>query len=198
MESQASPLLKTAHLCLAGDSSEEVVISATRVMEYVKGDDWETALLLLEDLGDTHPQSPEFWDLLADAARLLWLKEDAHWYAWRGSEARFGAFRAELRLLPAEDGGRSMPLLPRERLEFLWDIGHRTSQGELSVSFAFLRIEGRDPLPRGGSAPVRLLALTPEHWRHLKPGDSITMHEARPPVGTALITEVIPPVAPST
>ncbi|MFG3437794.1 hypothetical protein ACGF0J_11190 [Nonomuraea sp. NPDC047897] len=198
MELQDSPLLKAAHLCLAGASGEEAAISATRVMEYVKGGDWETALLLLEDLGDAHPQSPEFWELLADAARLLWLKEDAHWYAWRGSEARVGAFRAGLHLLPAEDGGRSMPLLPRGRLEFLWDIGHRTSEGALSVSFAFLWIERRDPLQTGGSAPVRLLPLTPEHWRHLQPGDSITMHEARPPVGTALITEVIPPVAPST
>lgn len=195
MDFQGSPLLKAARICLAGASGGEVAISAARVMEYVKGDDWETALLLLEDLGDAYPQSPEFWGLLADAARLLWLKEDAHWYAWRGSESRVGAFRAELRLLPTGEGGRAIPLLPRERLEFLWDIGHRTPEGKLSVSFAFVRVEGRDPLQPGGSAPVRLLALTPEHWRHLKPGDSITMHEARPPVGTARITEVMPPVA---
>ncbi|MBB2742100.1 UNVERIFIED_ORG: hypothetical protein FHR35_001922 [Microbispora rosea subsp. rosea] len=36
--------------------------------------------------------------------------------------------------------------------------------------------------------------MTFEHWRQLKPGDLITMHERRPPAGTARVVEITPPV----
>ncbi|ANZ13906.1 hypothetical protein ACH4YO_32160 [Streptomyces noursei] len=42
---------------------------------------------------------------------------------------------------------------------------------------------------------LRLAPLSPEQWRHLKPGDVITMHEGRPAVGTATVIEVRPPRA---
>ncbi|MEU4231944.1 hypothetical protein AB0F17_47260 [Nonomuraea sp. NPDC026600] len=191
MDFQGSALLKAARLCLADTRSEK---AAVRVLEYLEGDDWEAALLLLEDLGDVYPQPPEFWSLLADAARLMWLKRDADWYAWRSSEARSGALRAELCLMRTEDGGRKGPVLPRGVLRPLWDIGRLTSEGEPLLSIALLWAEGYGRLEPGACAPVRLLPLRPEHWQHLKPGDVITMHEVRPPAGTARIIEVMPPV----
>ncbi|MEV7012141.1 hypothetical protein [Streptosporangium sp. NPDC051022] len=193
MTSQGSSLLKAARLCPA-DVRTGSGVGVADVLEYLKHDEWEMALLLLEELGDAHPQSPEFWGLLADAARLVWLKSDAAWYEWRRSEARTGAFLVELHLLPAGEGSRTTPIPPGGLLRPMWDLGHRTSGGEPLLSIAGLWIEGHDSLKPGGCAPVRLLPLTPEHWRNLKAGDVITMHEMRPPTGTARIVGVIPPV----
>ncbi|MET8054767.1 hypothetical protein ABZU75_45070 [Streptosporangium sp. NPDC005286] len=193
MISRDSPLLNAAHLC-SDDARTESGVGAADALEYLKQDEWEMALILLEELGDAHPPPPEFWGLLADAARLMWLKSDVAWYDWRRSEARTGAFLAELHLLPAGDGSRTTPIPPGGLLRPMWDLGHCTSEGEPLLSIAGLWIEGRDPLKPGGGASVRLLPLTPEHWRHLKPSDVITMHEMRPPTGTARIVEAMPPV----
>ncbi|MFF4988599.1 hypothetical protein ACFY19_15475 [Streptosporangium saharense] len=194
MDSQGSPLCKAVQLYIAGACTEEAGSRIASVMECLEGDDWEAALILLEDLGDAHPQPSEFWGLLVEAARLLWLEKDAEWYGWRGYEAQNGAIWAELRLLSTEGGGRLAPLPPRGRYESFWDIGRRTPEGKLAVNFAFLWVEGNHPIQPGGCVPVRLLPLTPEHWRYLNPGDVIMMHEGWPPVGVARVTEVMPPV----
>ncbi|MEV4320838.1 hypothetical protein AB0J37_01255 [Microbispora rosea] len=194
MDSQDPLLLKAARLCPADVRTEENGIGVADVLEYLKHDEWETALLLLEELGDAHPQPPEFWNLLADAARLMWLSGDVAWCEWRRAEARNGAIRAELCLASAENGGRTTPVAPGEGLRPMWDIGRLTPDGEPQLSIAFLWVEGRDPLAPGGCSPVRLLPLTFEHWRHLKPGDLITMHEMRPPAGTARIVQIMQPV----
>ncbi|MFC6577838.1 hypothetical protein [Planomonospora parontospora] len=193
MDSQASPLLKAARLCPA-DIRTEFGIGVPDVLEYLGHDEWEMALLLLEELGDAHPQPPGFWSLLADAARLMWLRRDADWYEWRRCEARSGVLRAELCLKCTEDGGRTLPVPSGWSLRPMWDIGRRTPEGEPLLSIAALWVEGGDPLKPGECAPVRLLPLAPEHWRHLTPGDAITMHEIRPPAGTARVVEVMPPV----
>ncbi|GAA3079632.1 hypothetical protein [Streptosporangium carneum] len=195
MDSQDSPLRRAVRLCLAGTHADEVAAGALHVMECLEDDDWETALILLEDLGDARPQLPEFWSLLADAARLLWLRDDAAWYEWRRGQARNGALRAELCLMRAEEGGRAVPIPPGGSLRPMWDIGHRTPEGDPLLGVAFLWVEGRDPLEPGECAPVRLIPLTPGNWRHLRPDDVITMHELRPPVATARIIEVMPPAA---
>ncbi|MEU8355764.1 hypothetical protein AB0C27_07080 [Nonomuraea sp. NPDC048882] len=189
-----SSLLKAAQFC-SPHIRTEAGASLSDGLEYLEHGEWEMVLLVLEELGDAHPQPPEFWDLLADAARVMWLESHVAWYEWRGSEARNGALRAELCLVPTEEGGRKVPILPGKGLRPMWDVGQRTPEGELSVSIALLWVEGRTPLEPGECAPVRLLPLTPEHWRHLTPGDVITMHEMRPPSGTARIVEVVPPVA---
>jgi hypothetical protein len=162
-------------------------------MGYLAHDEWEMALLLLEDLGDAFPQSPEFWGFLAEAARQMWLDGDVAWCEWRRSEARSGTIRADLCLARTEDGGRAMPIPSRGVLRPMWDIGRRTDEGEPLVSVAVLWVEEPAPLAPGRCAPVRLLPLTPEHWRHLRPGDAITMHESRP-IGKATITEIRPSV----
>ncbi|MGV9773373.1 hypothetical protein [Streptosporangium sp. NPDC003464] len=194
MDLQDSFLLKAARLCPA-DIRTEAGVGVADVLEHLERDDWETALLLLEELGDAHLQSPEFWDLLADTARLLWLHKDAEWYGWRGCEVRSGAVLAELHLMSPEEGGRTRPVPPDVVLRPMWDIGRLTPGGDPLLSIAMLWVEGRDPLEPGECGRVRLLPLTFEHWRHVKPGDVITMHEIRPPAGTARITEIIPPGA---
>ncbi|WP_432869521.1 hypothetical protein [Microbispora rosea] len=192
---QNSPLLKAARLFPADVRIEETGIDVADVLEYLKHDEWELALLLLEDLGDAHPQPPEFWSLLTDAARLMWLMSDVAWYQWRHNEARNGGIRAELCLVLAESGGRATPIPPSSGiLRPMWDIGHLTSAGEPLLSIARLWVEGPDPLEPGGCSLVRLLPLTFEHWQHLKPGDLITMHEMRPLAGRARVIEIIQPV----
>ncbi|MGW4637069.1 hypothetical protein ACWEN6_01005 [Sphaerisporangium sp. NPDC004334] len=186
-------LLKAAQFCPT-DIRTEAGVSVADVLESLEYGEWEMALLLLGDLGDAHPQAPEFWDLLADAARLMWLESDVAWYQWRGSEARAGALRAELCLARSEDGGRRTSIPPGGLLRPMWDIGRRTPEGDPLLSIASLWIEGRDPLEPGGCRAVRLLPLTPDHWHDLKSGDVITMHEMRPPAGTARIIEIMPPV----
>ncbi|MGW6503007.1 hypothetical protein [Nonomuraea angiospora] len=188
-----SSLLKAVQFC-SPHIRTEAGAGVSDALEYLEHGEWEMVLLLLEELGDARPQPPEFWGLLADAARVMWLEWYVTWYEWRCGEARNGVLRAELCLLPTEGGGRKVPILPGKGLRPMWDIGRRTPEGELSVSIAFLWVEGHTPLEPGECAPVRLLPLTPEHWRHLKPSDVIAMHEMRPPSGTARIIEVMPPV----
>ncbi|MEU4541490.1 hypothetical protein AB0G15_42340 [Streptosporangium sp. NPDC023825] len=194
MDFQDFLLLKAARLCPVDVRTEDVGISVADVLEYLEHDEWETALLLLEELGDAHPQLPEFWSLLADAARLMGLQGDAEWCEWRCSEARNGAVRADLCLTSTEDGGRTRPVPLRGVLRPMWDIGLRTPKDEPLLGIARLWVEGRDPLEPGGCGSVRLLPLTFEHWRHLKPGDVITMHEIRAPIGAARITGISLPV----
>ncbi|WP_231509154.1 hypothetical protein [Streptosporangium roseum] len=195
MESQDSLLLQAAQMCPANVRTEEAGIGVADVLDYLKHDEWEMALLLLEDVGDAHPQPAEFWSLLAEAARQMWLHKDVAWCEWRASEARVGAVLAELCLARREDGGRALPVPPGHVLKPLWDVGLRAPGGDPLFCIAGLWIEGRDPLEPGGCSSVRLAPFTFEHWRHFKPGDVVTMHEGQPPVGTARIIELISPVA---
>ena len=192
---QDSPLLKAARLCSADVRTKKAGIGVADVLEYLEHDDWEAALLLLEDLGDAHPQPPEFWSLLADTARLMWLQGDADWYEWRCSEARNGAVRAELCLMRLRRRPHEARTSPAECFGPCGTSAFVTPEGEPLLGIARLWVEGRDPLKPGECGSVRLLPLTFEHWRHLKPGDVITMHEIRPLIGTARITEIISPVA---
>ncbi|GII65072.1 hypothetical protein Skr01_51570 [Sphaerisporangium krabiense] len=173
-----SLLLKAARFC-SSHIRTEAGVGVAGVLEYLEHDEWEMVALLLEELGDAHPQPPEFWDLPADAARLMWLESHATWYRWRCREARTGALRAELCLTRTEDGGRRTPVPPGGLLRPMWDIGRRTPEGEPLFSIAALWIEDRTPLKPGGCKAVRLLPLTPDHWNQLESGDVITMHEIR-------------------
>jgi hypothetical protein len=192
-----SSLLKAAEFC-SPHIRTEAGVSVADVLEYLEHSEWEMVLLLLEELSDAHPQPPEFWDLLADAARVMGLESHVAWCQWRRSEARTGALRVELCLARTEDGGRRTPVPPGGLLRPMWDIGRQTPEGEPLLSIAFLWIEGPDALEPGRCKAVRLLPLTPDHWAHLTSGDVITMHETRPHVGTARIIEIMPPVVPAT
>src|SRR5689334_18514791 len=116
----------------------------------------------------------------------------------RGAQARgtiqrmddaFTLLRQAVALLPeelrTEDGGRQSAFSGDGRLRPLWDIGNRTAGGERQLDIARLWVEFAEGLGPGGTADVRLAPLRPGQWRHLRCGDVITMHEARPAVGTA-------------
>lgn len=190
-------LLQAAQMCPIDVRIEEAGIGVADVLDYLKHDEWEMALLLLEDLGDAHPQPAKFWSLLAEAARQMWLHRDVAWCEWRATEARIGAVLAELCLTPREDGGRALPIPPGYVLKPLWNVGLCIPEGDPLFYIAALWVEGRDPLEPGACTPVRLAPLTFDHWQHLKPGDAVTMHEGQPPVGTARVIELIPPTASS-
>ncbi|MFG2871491.1 hypothetical protein [Streptomyces sp. NPDC048338] len=52
-----------------------------------------------------------------------------------------------------------------------------SGDGAPELDFARMSVEFAGALSPGDRAPVRLLPLTPERWRHLAPGDLITMYE---------------------
>lgn len=80
----------------------------------------------------------------------------------------------------------------------MWAIGcPDLAPGSADLHVARIRVESASELQPGGHGPIRLLPLTPANWKHLEPGDVITMHEQRPVVGTATITEIQSPRYPA-
>ncbi|WP_308369276.1 MULTISPECIES: hypothetical protein [unclassified Streptomyces] len=77
----------------------------------------------------------------------------------------------------------------------MWDIGNRRDYGERDLDIARVWVEFAGELAPGARAPVRLLPLTSARWRHLAPGDRITLYETAVAAGTATILEVQPPSA---
>ncbi|MCA6094104.1 hypothetical protein LE181_18290 [Streptomyces sp. SCA3-4] len=190
-------LLESAGLLAAEAAATDNDVTVADVWDYLVNDEWDTALDLLEDLGDGRPPPPAFWEAMAEAAEELRMERSAAWCRWRCFEARNGVMRADLTLSPAGATRRTTPVPGAGVLRPMWNIGHHSPTGGPSWSVAALWIEGRPSLPPGGRAPVRLFPLTPAHWRHLRPGDRITMHEDRSVAGTATILEVRSPVAAS-
>lgn len=158
--------------------------------------EWECALRVLEDVSDEHPQPAEFWQCLARAAELMQLERSAAWCRWRGWESLNGTIRASLVLTAPEDGGRRSPVPGAGVLRPMWDIGHRASTGEPALAIARIWVEFATAIAPGQHGSVRLAPLNPPGWRHLVPGDLITMHETALPAGMAEITEVLPPSSP--
>ncbi|MFB7668903.1 hypothetical protein ACFC1R_34130 [Kitasatospora sp. NPDC056138] len=155
--------------------------------------DWEMALDVLLEIADVHPVSTVFWEMLAEAARQMMLDRSRRWCEWRGWEVKHGTVRATLTLLGTDESGRRSAFSGDGRLRPLWDIGNRTADGQPDLNIARLWVEFAPQLGPGETADVRLAPLQPEQWRHLKPGDVIAMHEARPLAGIAEIIEVLPP-----
>jgi hypothetical protein len=165
------------------------------VNEYLDHDEWEVALDILVELGDAYRTETAYWDLLAEAARMMWLSRTERWCHWRRSEVVHGVVRVDLHLVdPDVAGGRRTPIPGDGRLRPLWDIGDVTAAGEPDLYVARLWVEAQPDLRPGGRAVVRLAPLSPQRWRRLAAGDVITMHEQRPVVGTATIVESVLPV----
>nr|WP_138968353.1 hypothetical protein [Streptomyces sp. YIM 121038] len=165
------------------------------VRKEIELQEWEMALDVLIEIADVHPVSITFWEMLSEAARQMMLDRSRRWCEWRGWEAKHGTIRATLTLLGADEGGRQSAFSGDGQLRPLWDIGHRTADGQQDLNIARLWVEFEPQLGPGETADVRLAPLQPEQWQHLKPGDVITMHEARPAAGIAEIIEVLPPRA---
>ncbi|MFF5340492.1 hypothetical protein ACFY4H_07220 [Streptomyces althioticus] len=186
-------LLKSASLLAAEETASENDLTVDDVWEYLARDEWDVALGLLEELGDVRSLPAAFWASMAAAAEELRLERSAAWCHWREGETRYGLIRADLTLRAPADGGRRLPVPGAGDLRPMWDIGHRTPTGEPAYAVARLWVENLPALEPGGRAPVRLAPLTPELWRHMRPGQVITLHEGRPMVGTAVLLEVGPP-----
>ncbi|HEX5541901.1 MAG TPA: hypothetical protein VFX60_10130 [Micromonospora sp.] len=158
--------------------------------EYLDHDEWEIALDILVELGDAYRTETAYWDLLAEAARLMWLSRTERWCHWRRAEVVHGVVRLDLQLVdPGVAGGRRTPIPGDGRLRPLWDIGDVTAAGDPDLYVARLWVESQPDLQPGGRAVVRLAPLSPQRWRRLTPGDVITMHEQMPVAGTATIIE---------
>ncbi|WP_030661863.1 hypothetical protein [Streptomyces rimosus] len=183
-------LLESASLLAPEETATENDITVQDIWDYLAHDEWETALSLLEELGDGRSLPLAFWQKLAEAAEQLGLERSAAWCHWRCAEIRNGAIRADLTLRPAREARRTTPIVGAGVLRPMWDIGQLSPTGERAVSIAALWIENMPTLEPGGHATVRLVPLTPAHWTHVRPGRQITMHEDRTVAGTAVILEV--------
>lgn len=186
-------LLRRAADLIPAAARSDAGLGADDVRDYLGQDEWEVALAVLDDFDGVQWQTVRYWDLLIAAAQQLWLESDVAWFHWRRSETLHGLIRADLRLVPPEEGGRRLPVPNDGELRPLWSIGRTTAEGHDDLSVAAIRVESAPEIPPGGSGHIRLLPLTPLHWRHLEPGDVITMHEGRPVRGTATITQIQPP-----
>lgn len=189
----AFTLLRRAVDLLSEDAVAENGQTVGDVREDIGRQEWEMVLSVLIEIGDVHPVSVDFWELLAEAARQMMLDRSGRWCEWRGWELQHGTVRATLSLVGAQEGRRRTAFSGDGRLRPMWDVGNRNAGGERELSIARLWVEYAQELGPGETADVRLAPLSPEQWRHLKCGDVITMYEARPVVGTATVIEVLPP-----
>ncbi|HWS34310.1 MAG TPA: hypothetical protein VN408_16405 [Actinoplanes sp.] len=176
--------LRRAAAMVPRQVADEAGTTVADAAEYLDHREYEIAHAILTGLGDVHSAEPVFWDLLAASAAEMNLPGSEAWCHWRAAETRRGVIRAELRLLgPGQPGARRTAILGGGLLRPLWNIGP-------GLCIARVWTEGGVPLEPGATGPIRLAPLDPEAWRHLRPGDRITMHEGTPPVGTATVTHV--------
>lgn len=162
------------------------------VAECVKHNEWEVALDLLADLDDW-PAGAQWWDLLIEAAELMWLTDTATWCRWRRWESIHGIFRARLTLVPVADGGRRIPIPGKGVLRPVWHIGQHMPDGHPNFRVARIWVEDAPELTVGASGLIRLAPLSPDAWRDLRPDQTIAMHEGLSIQGTATITEISTP-----
>ncbi|MFJ6945796.1 hypothetical protein ACISU4_14310 [Streptomyces wuyuanensis] len=186
-------ILESASLLVPEGVATDNDIAASDVWDHLAHDEWEVALSLLQELGDGWTAPAGFWDRLEHAAEMLGFERSREWCRWRGDEARVGVIRAELVLRPAGETFRRTPVPGAGVLRPMWDIGHRMQGGTPDLYIARVWVEFAPELAPGATAPVRLLPLTPERWRHLAPGDRITLYETAVAGGTGTILEVQPP-----
>ncbi|WP_239516367.1 MULTISPECIES: hypothetical protein [unclassified Streptomyces] len=105
MDDAFTPLRRAVGL-LPEDAVAENGQTVGDVREDVRRQEWEMVLGVLEEIGDVHPVSVDFWELLAEAARQMRLDRSRRWCQWRGWEVQHGTVRATLSLLDPADGGR--------------------------------------------------------------------------------------------
>ncbi|MBT2448005.1 hypothetical protein J7F03_13130 [Streptomyces sp. ISL-43] len=188
-------ILEAASLLVPEGVATDNDITVSDVWDYLAHDEWEVALDLLQELGRGWTAPTGFWEELELAAGIPGLERSREWCSWRGAEVRVGVIRAELALCPAGETFRRTPIPGAGVLRPMWDIGNRTDDGARELDIARLWVEFAGDLAPGARAPVRLLPLTAARWRHLGPGDRITLYETAVAGGTAMILEVQPPSA---
>jgi hypothetical protein len=187
-------LLRRAADLVPPRARSDAGLCADDVRDYLREGEWEVALGILEDFYGIQWQTFEFWDLLADAAQQMLLRSDASWCQWRSGETLHGIIRAGLQLVAPDDGGRHTPVPGTGQLRPMWAINQPSPDRGTGLHVARIWVEFAPEISPGGRGPVRLAPLTPANWRHLAPGDVITMHEGQPVSGTATITEIQHPL----
>ncbi|MBL7252787.1 hypothetical protein [Paractinoplanes lichenicola] len=182
------PLHQAAALVPDGVASATGVTLADAV-EYLEHRELEVAHGILTELGEAFPAGTAYWELLAASAAEMNLPRA--WCLWRAAETRHGIIRADLQLFGPDRPGARRVAIPADGVARpLWDIGLVMPEGHPDLRIARIWVEGGPELAAGGRGPVRLAPLGPEGWRHLRPGDRITMHEQSPPAGIATVTQV--------
>jgi hypothetical protein len=182
----ARELLRLAARAIPASVTGEAGLTVADARECLDHNEWEPALDILMGLGEAHPTDTSFWENLGEAAHQMRLDRSEAWCNWRLREVTHGVIRADLRLVP---GARRTAIPGDGRLRPLWDIGQVNAAGRPDLAVAIIWVENAPDLRPGGYGSVRLAPLTPARWRHLTPGDRIVMHERRPVVGTATITD---------
>jgi hypothetical protein len=190
-------LLQRAAGLVPASARSDAGLCADDVRDYLRVREWEIALDLLEDFDGIQWQTAEFWDLLTDAAQQMLLSSHVAWHQWRKGETRHGIIRADLQLVAPDDGGRRTPVPGAGELRPLWAIRQPNPERSTDLHVARIWVESAPEIGPGERGPIRLAPLTPADWRHLTPGDVITMHERQPVSGTATITEVQHPLLPT-
>ncbi|MFH8614962.1 hypothetical protein ACH4E8_07770 [Streptomyces sp. NPDC017979] len=188
-----SALLEAACLLVPGAVATENDITVDDVWEHLAHDEWEHALNLLEELGDSGELPLAFWTRLAVAAEQAHLPRSAAWCHWRCAEIRNGVVRADLTLHPAARARRRTPIPGAGVLRPMWDVGLRAPEGGAALAVGALWLEELPHLAAGGRATVRIVPLTPALWTDVRAGQRIALHEFRDASGTAVVLEVREP-----
>lgn len=183
-------LLRRAVDLVPPDARSDAGLCAGDVRGYLLANEWEVALDILEDFDGIQWQTVEFWDLLDDAARQMQLTSGVAWHQWRRAETLHGIIRADLQLVAPDAGGRRTPVPGAGQLRPMWAINHPVPPHGADLHVARIWVESAPEIRPGEQGAIRLAPLTPANWRHLAPGDVITMHERQPVAGTATITEI--------
>lgn len=102
-----------------------------------------------------------------------------------------GHFLVRLRVTPTEEGGRRGPVFSGYRPD--WDVGN-LHDGEPTINGAKVSFEQPSLLEPGAEGTVCLHPLAPELWKHVVPGQCITMREGVRVVGEGVVLQVVPPV----
>ncbi len=98
--------------------------------------------------------------------------------------------KGRLKIRDAGVVGRRTPHTDPQRRRAQAAVGHRPPHPGRRAGPAHRPHLGRvrPELAPGATGSIRLAPLDPAAWSHLHPGDLITMHESRPPAGTARVT----------
>lgn len=186
--------LRQAAVMVPRWATSEAGTTVVDAIDYLNHNEYEIALDILTELGDAYATETSFWNLLADAAAEMNLHRAKAWCHWRAAETRHGIIRADLRLFSPEQPGARKAAIPGDGiLRPLWDLGLVMPEGHPDLRVARIWVERAPRLEPGACGSIRLAPLSPEGWRHLRPGDEITMHEQAPPAGTATITQTLFP-----
>jgi hypothetical protein len=105
---------------------------------------------------------------------------------WLDYEDAHGYIRVRLYLIPAEEGGRNVPIWSDYRCS--WDIGAQY-EGKKTINDAPLTLEDVEKLEPGQIGFARLHPIARQFWDHVQPGLAIYAYEGSRLVGVAEVVE---------